>query len=123
MVILNEEIDQTDLVVIDTKPEPTEPPEKKTRNRGRRNDVTAPDNPQSEPDLICKTGGCNEPTKGKGEAHCSKECFLKHKKIRKYGHCPTEGCNEPRSPNLKHCSLPCEQEHEHRTKTESEEKD
>jgi hypothetical protein len=123
LLIVNEEIDQTDIVVIETKPEPTEPPEKKSRNRNRRNDATAPDNPQSEPDLVCKTEGCNKPTKGHTKDYCSKECFRKHKKFRKYGHCLTEGCNEPRSPKLKHCSSTCKQEHEGRTKTESDEKD
>ena len=119
MVILNEEIDQTDLVVIDTKPEPTEPPEKKSRNRGRRNDATAPDNAQSEPDLICKTGGCNEPTKGKDEAHCSLECFRKHKKFSKFGHCLVESCNEPRTQNSQYCSPDCRQNHEDCNNSES----
>jgi hypothetical protein len=52
MVIENEEIDQTDIVVIDINPEPTEPPEKKRRNRGRRHDASAPDTSQSSPSKL-----------------------------------------------------------------------
>ena len=74
IVIVNEEIDQTNAVVIDTNASPPEPSENNHRHRGRRHDATQSGPPQSQLDLICKTEGCNKPT-SEDQSHCSLECF------------------------------------------------
>tara|TARA_B100000214_G_scaffold373107_1_gene352726 strand:+ start:34 stop:861 length:828 start_codon:yes stop_codon:yes gene_type:complete len=118
IVIVNEEIDQTNAVVIDTNASPPEPSENNHRHRGRRHDATQSGPPQSQLDLICKTEGCNKPT-SEDQSHCSLECFRKHKKFSKFGHCLVESCNEPRTQNSQYCSPDCRQNHEDCNNSES----